>query len=180
MQRVVWNAALAHVRDDLIASPIEERIYFDELITVLDRSGDCRRAVTGLLCTQPGNPPRSASQSASERLDLARCAASMSGLYRSPKTVYSVACNQRFEIRVMGVQASYAAAVLPLGLGPQIVRLGKKTAGIERDDFDLESLSEDGIRDSLVFDAEAGGKDYLSADFATQRRKAFSETEPWE
>ena len=78
MQCVVWNAALAHVGDHLITGPVIERIHFDELMTGLNRGSANTRAIGGVVCTQPGNPPRSVSESAPQGVDLANCAAGTS------------------------------------------------------------------------------------------------------
>jgi len=172
MQRVVWNAALAHVRDYPITRPVIERIHFDELITVLDRSGDDRRAVA-LFCTQPGNPRGSASESTRERLDLTNRAAGMPRLDGGSKAVHTLARDKCFEPFVIGVQGSDAPTIASFGIDPELVGLGKEAASVETGNFDLEVLGEDGIRDGLVLDAKTGCEHDSAHDLSARHRKAM-------
>src|SRR6516165_7361815 len=145
MQRVVWNAALAHVGDHLITRPVKQRVHFDELMTGLDRSGADTRAIAGLVCTQPGNPPCSASESAFERLDLANRAAGMSCVNRGPKAVYTLATDERLKFLMIRVMGAYASVIMSLGFGPEFVGLGEEPAGIQSDNFDFQILSKDRV-----------------------------------
>lgn len=175
MQWAVRNVAVADVRDHLITRPVEDRIYFDELISVLDRGAEDRRPVRGLIGAQPADPSRSAGQRASERFDLAGCAAGMPRPNRNSETVYTLSRDKLFEPFVIGVHGSDAPTVSPLGLSPKGVRLGKQPPGIERDHVDFEFLCEDCVCNRLILDTEASREHDPAPNLTPDCRKALRE-----
>src|ERR1700691_2289673 len=73
--------------------------------------------------------------------------------------------DKSFNGRMLRVDSADAAAVLPLGLGPERVCFWKQPAGIERHDVDIERQVLQNVKDDLILRPKAGGED----DFASHR-----------
>ena len=126
-----------------------------------------------LIGAQAGDPAGGAGKRAVERFDLAHMAAGLARRDRGAKAVGALPVNQGLERRALGHDGANVLAVAALGLRPDVVRLGKQAAGIERDQVDGEILRQDGVADRLVFQSEAGGEDQRAFNGVASRLHAL-------
>ncbi len=156
VQRVHGNVVGGDVGFELGKRPVGERVGFEEAEGCVDaHEGDFGTA-WGLLAAQARDPAGRALQRAAEGLHFADVATGFAGVDGGAEAIDAVAGDELFESAGFGGDDADGAAVAADAVLDGVERLGKVTAGIEREDVDGGARDGDGVEDDLVFEAEAG------------------------
>ncbi len=91
------------------------------------------------------------------------------------KAVDALLRDQGFKLAVIGINSADGDAITALGFRPDVIGLREQPPGIERDHVDRQTLREDGVRDRLILNAEAGGENDAAIDRRAQQRQTGGE-----
>src|SRR3984957_19299826 len=177
MQRVAWHVVGAHEFAGAFARPVEQRIDLEQTALLIEQSRQYPRAIGGLVGAQPGDPGSAAIERPRQRRDLANRTTVEAGRDGGSEPVDALSSNQGFDGAVFGREGQDADAVATFGLGPDIIGLRKKPAGIERRDVDRQRLREDRVRDGLILKSKTCREHQAAGDFAADRRQALKQVE---
>src|SRR5665213_1961821 len=162
MQRVHRHAVIAGKTRGVGARPVIERVDLDQAAGGIDAGEGDFGAMFGLIGAQTGDPSGGAFKRAIERFDLAHMTTSLPRRDRTLEPAGTLFADQCFERALRRHNGAHAPAIFLFGRRPDVMRLRKQPAGVERHQIDIEPLAEDCMTDGLVFDPEARRKNPVS------------------
>src|SRR3984957_1056492 len=177
MQRVAWHVVGAHEFAGAFARPVEQRIDLEQTALLIEQSRQYPRAIGGLVGAQPGDPGSAAIERPRQWRDLANRTTVEAGRDGGSEPVDALSSNQGFDGAVFGREGQDADAVATFGLGPDIIGLRKKPAGVERRDVDRQRLREDRVRDGLILKSKTCREHHAAGNLAADRRQALKQIE---